>query len=131
MKTACPDCHADLIQRKHIIDDLMKVYLPDAGLMFTEVYQCGAIRLYGWVEGDGVARTCPSKTIYMRDIRADLWNTVRVRILNVCEWNSLGTLQAVAAFGRQKFLSLERVGDGCVNCLDEVLAMHGLQWAKP
>lgn len=53
MKTSCQHCKAPIMARSHLS------FLGDP--LFAETYQCGAVQLWGAVEGDGVARTCPEK----------------------------------------------------------------------
>ena len=64
MKTACPTCRAPVQQRVH----LSAPGYPDASAplpLFAETYTCGAVHLYGQIEGDGVARTCPKAPVQL------------------------------------------------------------------
>lgn len=52
--TACPTCKALIVSRRHVAR-------PGDETLFAETYGCGAVLLYGLVEGDGVARSCGSE----------------------------------------------------------------------
>jgi len=52
----CEHCRARIIQRHYLSVEGFGEPLP----LFAESYACGAVQLYGLVEGDGVARTCPN-----------------------------------------------------------------------
>ena len=52
----CKDCGAVVVSRAHLVAKGCGEQLP----LFAETYTCGAIQLWGLIEGDGVARSCPA-----------------------------------------------------------------------
>ncbi len=62
MDTACKCCEAPLMLRRWLVGfgSDASSQIPGEPL-FVEVYECGAVQLWGRIEGDGVARTCPNK----------------------------------------------------------------------
>ncbi len=55
--TVCGTCKADLKQRVWLTVKDCGEQAP----LFAETYECGAIKLWGLVEGSGVARSCPKE----------------------------------------------------------------------
>lgn len=55
MVTSCSTCNAPIVKREHLV-------VPGCGEqrpLWAETYRCGAVRMFGLIEGSGVARTCP------------------------------------------------------------------------
>jgi|ETNmetMinimDraft_30_1059905.scaffolds.fasta_scaffold92563_4 hypothetical protein len=60
MDTACKCCEAPIVRRHWLVGGHAVGSAPGEPL-FVEVYECGGVYLWGRIEGDGVARTCPKK----------------------------------------------------------------------